>query len=230
MRDDECAAQLQLMTFMEAAQEVGVSRATVNGWITSGKLPSVHVGFRRFVRPDHLAAAQATARVGEVVPVQRADRTRVRSVTAGSPRGDGAKSAGVGGGQRPDPRSDLLLGARAERSERRKRAKNSPRPEVEPEQFVSRETVGLATMTVAEAAARLSVPADRVSAGPEWPAAGALSQPRPALVVGARDKAPYPQLRGSDRSYSGPLNRGHAAAILPYVAEKLTHLREAMRG
>ncbi len=152
----------ELLTVTEAARKIGVSRSTVNGWITGGKLPSVLIDRQRHVRPADLAMTFATAHLGGVVPAWRQNRRR-----AGKRLRALREAAGL---------SQLQLAAASGLSHevisRLELARCSPKAAtvqvlaqtlgVEPEQFVGPERAGLTTLTVSEAAARLDVPAGRV--------------------------------------------------------------------
>ena len=74
MGDDDLREVTGLLTVIQAAQQAGVSRHTISGWITHGRLPAVRIAGRRYVRPADLAATQAMAHVGDVVPAWRQDR------------------------------------------------------------------------------------------------------------------------------------------------------------
>jgi excisionase family DNA binding protein len=50
----------ELLSLTQAAQHVGVSKATIRRWITLGHLLMVRVGRRHYVRQDDLATAQAS--------------------------------------------------------------------------------------------------------------------------------------------------------------------------
>ena len=196
---EEC--QTELLTVTQAAHLAGVSRHTVSGWITNGQLPAVRVAGRRLIRPADLTATQARAHVGSVVPAWRQHRrragTRLRALR---------EAAGL---------SQLQLasasGLTHEAISRLETGMNAPYAatvialaqalEVEPEQFVSRERGGLTTLTVAEAAARLDVPAARVQ---RWLKAGELVGSKvsgqwrvPAVVVA--ELARSGRLRGRSR-------------------------------
>ena len=75
--DDELREVTGLLTVTQAAQQAGVSRHTISSWITHGRLPAVRCDGRRYVRPADLAATQALAHLGDVVPTWRQDRQRV---------------------------------------------------------------------------------------------------------------------------------------------------------
>jgi excisionase family DNA binding protein len=154
--------QSGLLTVPEAAQHAGISRHTISGWITRGQLPAVRVNGRCHIRPEDLAATLTHAHVGAVVPAWRQDRRR-----AGKRLRALREAAGL---------SQLQLAAASglthELISRLETGTNTPYAEtvrslaralgVEPERFVSRKKGGLTTLTVAEAAARLDVPAGRV--------------------------------------------------------------------
>jgi len=151
-----------LLTVTQAGQRAGVSRYTVAGWVTSGQLPAVRMDGRRYVRAEDLAAAQARAHAGEVVPVWRRNRTR-----AGKRLRAMREAAGL---------NQLELAAASELTHenisRLERGDHAPCAatvvaladalQVAPEQFIRREQTGLTLLTVAEAANRLDVPAGRV--------------------------------------------------------------------
>jgi excisionase family DNA binding protein len=64
------------LTIDEAAQQAGVSRWTVRGWIARGQLPSVRIDRRRRIDPTDLAAAQEAARQRLLEPAWRRNPTR----------------------------------------------------------------------------------------------------------------------------------------------------------
>src|SRR5215203_1815220 len=65
-----------LLTVSAAAQRTGLPRTVVSSWITTGQLPAVRINGRRHVKAEDLAATQARAHEGEVVPVWRENRKR----------------------------------------------------------------------------------------------------------------------------------------------------------
>src|ERR687897_765550 len=69
-------AQIALLTVSAAAQLAGVSRWIISSWITTGQLPAMRINGRRYVRAKDLAATQAHAHEGEVVPAWRQNRRR----------------------------------------------------------------------------------------------------------------------------------------------------------
>ena len=164
--------QPELLTVAEAARQVGVSSWTIKGWITSGHLPVVRMYDRRRIRPPDLAAAHTRAHVGGVLPAWRQDRKhagwrlRLLREAAGMTQLEVAAASGV----THETISQLELGRRAPHAPTVHALAQALR--IDPEQFVSDEPVGLTLLTVAEAAARLEVPADRVR---NWLKAGVLA-------------------------------------------------------
>src|SRR4051812_3033834 len=78
MTDDESIPSTHdLLTVSAAAQQIGVTRFTVNSWIRRGWLPTLRVQGRRSVRPEDLETTQAQIHLGEVIPAWRQDRERV---------------------------------------------------------------------------------------------------------------------------------------------------------
>src|SRR3954454_10430682 len=65
-----------LLTVTAAARRSGLSRSVVSGWSTTGQLPAVRINGRRHVRAEDVAATQAHAHEGEVVPAWRRNRRR----------------------------------------------------------------------------------------------------------------------------------------------------------
>jgi len=202
MRDDDRGGDAgRLLTVMEAAHLVGVSRHTVSGWITSGQLPAVRVAGRCLIHPDDLTATQARAHVGSVVPAWRQHRRR-----AGKRLRALREAAGL---------SQLQLAAASglthEAISRLETGMNAPYAAtvltlaqalaVAPERSVSREPGRLTTLTVAEAAARLDVPAGRVQ---RWLKAGELAGSKVSgqwrvLAVVVAELARSGRLRGRSR-------------------------------
>ena len=191
----------ELLTVAEAAQRVGVSRSTIGGWITSGQLPPVPIDGRRYIRPADLAATQTRAHVGDVVPTWRQHRHR-----AGTRLRELREAAGL---------SQLQLAAASglthEAITRLEAGKNAPYAAtvrtlaralaVEPARFVSAEKRGLTMLTVARAAARLDVPAERVQ---RWLKQGLLAGSKvsgqwrvPSVVIA--ELARSGRLRGRSR-------------------------------
>jgi excisionase family DNA binding protein len=98
--NDSNAEGAELLTVAQAAHLAGVSRHTISGWITQGRLPAVRVMGRRHIRPTDLAATQALVHAGTVVPAWRDDpRHAAKRLRAAG--GGGAESAPPGGGQWP---------------------------------------------------------------------------------------------------------------------------------
>ena len=151
-----------LLTVTDAARRSGVSRFTVAGWITGGKLPAVRIDGRRRVRPTDLAATQATAHLGDVVPAWRDDRqragTRLREVreAAGLTQLQLAAASGL----THEAISNLETGKRSPLAATVQALAQALG--VEPERFVAYDHVGLTMVTTAEAAKQLDVPVGRV--------------------------------------------------------------------
>ena len=152
----------ELLTVTEAARRAGVSYATVRGWIISGTLPMVRMDGRRGIRPADVTTAQAMAHLGTVVPAWRQDRRhagwrlRMLREAAGLTQLELAAASGL----RHETLSRLELGRQGASAETVRALARALR--VDPEWFVSREPGGLTMLTVAEAAFRLDVPADRL--------------------------------------------------------------------
>ena len=163
-RDDgsDTDAQGDLLTVTAAAQLTGLSRYTISGWIAAGKLPTVRIAGRRYLTREDLLATQASAHLGSVIPAWRQD-----PVHAGRRLRALREAAGL---------SQIQLAAASglthEAISRLETGHNAPYADtvrtlaqvlgVDPEQFVSREAIGLQMLTTAEAAFRLDVPAGRV--------------------------------------------------------------------
>src|ERR671921_1921019 len=75
-QEQEQQVPSDLLTVSAAAQRTGLPRTVVSSWITTGQLPAVRINGRRHIKAEDLAAAQARAHEGEVVPVWRQDRKR----------------------------------------------------------------------------------------------------------------------------------------------------------
>ena len=202
MRDDDQGGDAgRLLTVPQAAHLAGVSRYTVSGWITHGKLPAVRIAGRRFIRPADLAATQARAHVGDVVPAWRQHRRRAgkRLRALREAAGLNQLQLAAASGLTHEAISNLETGKRAPYAATVLRLAQALA--VEPEQFVSRTRSGLTALTVAEAAARLDVPAGRVQT---WLRQGLLAGSKvsgqwrvPAVVVA--ELARSGRLRGQSR-------------------------------
>ena len=151
-----------LLTVTAAAQQTGLPRTIISGWITTGQLPAVRVNGRRHVRAEDLAATQARAHEGAVVPMWRQNRTRagkrLRAIREAA--GVNQIQLAAASGLTHEAISRLETGrcwpyAATVR-------KLAAALGVAPERFIARDTTGLTLLTVAEAAARLGVPAGRV--------------------------------------------------------------------
>src|SRR5829696_5592482 len=145
-----------LLTVSAAAERTGLPRTIISSWITTGQLPAVRFNGRRHVRAEDLAATQARAHEGEVVPVWRQNRKRAIREATGMNQIQLAAASGL----THEAISRLETGRcwpYAETVRKLAKALN-----VEPERFVARDKTGLSLLTVAEAASRLGVPAGRV--------------------------------------------------------------------
>lgn len=165
------AAVVGQLTVTEAGQWAGVSRFTVSGWISGGRLPAMLIDRRRRIRTTDLAVAQTDAHVGGVVPAWRRDRRRagMRLRALREAAGLNQLELEVVSGLTHEAISLLECGRRAPLAETVRKLARALR--VEPIQFVGREEVAATGLTVAAAAARLGVPANRVR---KWLAAGKL--------------------------------------------------------
>ena len=151
-----------LLTVSAAAQRTGLPRTVVSSWITTGQLPAVRINGRRHVKAEDLAATQARAHEGEVVPVWRQNRKRagkrLRAIREAA--GLNQIQLAAASGLTHEAISRLETGS-AGRTPRRCASWREPwawnRSGSSP---ATRH--GLTLMTVAEAASRLGVPAGRV--------------------------------------------------------------------
>ena len=162
MKDDDRNTGAGLLPVSEAARQVGVSRFTVGSWITQGLLPAVRIDGRRYVSSAELAAVQARAHLGTVIPAWRQDpqragsRLRALREAAGLTQLQLAAASGL----THEAISNLETGKRAPYAATVRQLAQALG--VAPERFVDPDPVGLRTLTVAEAAAQLDVPAGRV--------------------------------------------------------------------
>jgi excisionase family DNA binding protein len=191
----------RLLTVTQAAREVGVSPWTVRRWIRHGRLHSVRRNGRRHISPDDLTAALNLIYVGVVVPEWRRDRKRsgmrLRALreAAGLTQLELAAKSGI----THEAISNLEVGRRTPYAETVRKLARALR--VEPGRFVGHEPIGLTALTVAEAAARLDVPAGRVQ---NWLREGMLSGKKasgqwrvPAVLVTELGRSG--RLRGNSR-------------------------------
>ena len=151
-----------LLTVSAAAERTGLPRTIISGWITTGQLPAVRINGRRHIRAEDLAATQARAHEGEVVPEWRQNRKRagkrLRAIREAS--GLNQIQLAAASGLTHEAISRLETGKCWPYAETVR--KLAAALDVEPERFVTRDKTGLSLMTVAEAASRLGVPAGRV--------------------------------------------------------------------
>ena len=155
-------AQEGLLSVTAAAQLTGLSRSTISGWITGGKLPAVRIAGRRYVTREHLLATQATAHLGSVVPAWRQDpahagrRLRALREAAGLNQLQLAAASGL----THEAISRLETGHYAPYADTVRTLAQALG--VAPARFVGHEAIGLHMLTTAEAAFRLDVPIGRV--------------------------------------------------------------------
>ena len=193
--DDATPAPAGLLTVAQAAQQAGVSRWTIGGWIAHGHLPALLIDRRRRLRPADLATAQAVAHVGGVVPAWRQNRRRagrrLRLLREGA--GWTQLELAAASGLTHETISRLEVGRRRPQAETVRQLARALR--VEPARFVATEELAAVGLTVAAAAARLGVPAGRVRT---WLAAGKLV----GVKVSGQWRVPVPavsELAASDR-------------------------------
>jgi excisionase family DNA binding protein len=160
-----------LLSVTAAADQAGLSPHTVRRWIARGLLPSVRLGGRRGIRPEDLAATQAVVHLGAVIPAWRQDRRqagqRLRAVREAA--GLSQIQLGARSGLTHEAISRLETGRVGVAAETVRRL--AAALHVAPDQFVTREPIGLTLLTTTEAALRLEVPIDRVR---EWAREGRL--------------------------------------------------------
>lgn len=193
-----------VLTRRAAAARVGVTPATVTGWIRSGYLAVVRPdpgGHHGNIRPADLEAAHDIAHAGGIVPRWRQDpkfaasRLRALRETTGWTQQRLAAETGL----THEAISHLEQGRRVPKARtiRTLAAILGVRPEV----FVSTEPLGLSTLSVAETATQLGVTTERVQ---DWLSAGILEGRKvsgrwriPAIAVAELDRSG--RLRGRSR-------------------------------
>jgi excisionase family DNA binding protein len=190
-----------LLTVTAAAQQAGVSRSTISGWITHGQLPAVRINGRRYISLDDLAATQVRAHLGPVLPAWREDRHRAgkRLRALREATGMNQLQLAAASGLTHEAISWLETGKRAPYVETVTQLAHALR--VDPTLFVSQEPIGLTMLTAAEAAVRLDVPPGRVQI---WLKQGELAGVKvsgqwrvPAVAVAELGRSG--RLRGSSR-------------------------------
>jgi excisionase family DNA binding protein len=159
-RDARAAATW--LTIDEAAQQAGVSRWTVRGWIARGQLPSVRIDRRRRIDPTDLAAAQEAARQRLLEPAWRRNPTRagLRLRRLREAKGLNQQELATRSGLTHEEISRLELGHQVPLTGTVRRL--APALGVEPTVFIARTKLEPVGLTAAEVAARLEVPAGRV--------------------------------------------------------------------
>lgn len=183
------------LTYQEAAELVGVSEATVRGWVSSGHLrPSLPGHPPRFTVAE-VREAQVIAHAGDVVPRWRANPVRagqrLRTLREGARLTQQALSARAG--ITYEAISILEHGTRAASAPTVR--KLSQALGVAPERFVDDVPLGLELLSVKDAGHRLDVPSERVRV---WLLQGVL----PGIKVNGRWRVPaiaVAELERSDR-------------------------------
>jgi excisionase family DNA binding protein len=191
----------ELLSVVQAAHLAGVSRHTISGWITQGRLPAVRVMGRRHIRPTDLAATQALVHAGTVVPAWRDDprraakRLRALREAAGLSQLHLAAASGL----THEAISRLEAGRTAPYAATVRQLAHALR--IDPERFVEHDPIGLTMLTVADAAAQMDVPTGRVR---QWLKQGQLAGTKvsgqwrvAAVVVAELDRSG--RLRGRSR-------------------------------
>ena len=165
MDDDE------LFTVTEAAQWSGLSRDTINGWITRGRLPATRRNQRRSVRLADVAQVQAVRHLGAVVPTWRAEPVRVgaRLRTLREAAGRSQLALAAASGLTHEAISCLERGQKAPQVTTIRQLAQALG--VAPEQFIAHAPLGLTQLSTTEAAARLRVPVGRLR---QWLTRGEL--------------------------------------------------------
>ena len=151
-----------LLTVTQAAQQTGVSRSTISSWVTRGLLPVVRVAGRRHIQPADLVVAQALLHAGDVVPAWRDDPRhagkRLRAVREAA--GLSQLQLETASGLSHEAISNLEAGRKTPHAATVHALAQALG--VDPQRFVGREPIGRTMLTLAEVAAQLNVPADRV--------------------------------------------------------------------
>jgi excisionase family DNA binding protein len=200
-RSSSDAPQEAWLTITEAASQAGLSRVIVMHWVRNGKLASSRRGRRHLVRPSDLAAVQTAAHAGHVVPVWRTAPVRfgrrLRLLREAEGRSQLALAAATGLSH--EALSNLERGKRAPSADTVHRLAQALG--IAPERFVDEGPIGLTMLSVAEAAFRLDVPADRVQ---KWVRQGELPGSKvsgqwrvPEIAVAALGRSG--RLRGASR-------------------------------
>lgn len=182
-----------LLSVTEAARWAGISRHTLNGWITCGRLPAVKVGYRRWVHPSDISVVQADIHSDGVVPAWRRDKRRsgMRLRALREAAGLTQLELEMVSGLSHEAISLLELGRRAPLGETVRKLARALR--IHPIRFVASEEIGAAGLPVVVAAARLGVPAARVRT---WLKLGKLE----GVKVSGEWRVPVPSVIQLERS------------------------------
>jgi excisionase family DNA binding protein len=200
-RGPDPPAHDDLLTLPAAAQRTGLSLPTIYGWLRSGQLTSIHIGRWYSVRPTDLAAVQAQAHLGSVLPAWQANRRRAGQRLRAVREAAGFSQLTLAGktGLTHEAISRLELGLRAPRAATVRALAEALG--VAPELFIGDEPIGLTMLTAAEAAFRLDVPVGRLG---RWLREGELPGTKvagrwhvPAVIV--QELGRSGRLRGQSR-------------------------------
>jgi excisionase family DNA binding protein len=193
------------LTITEAAAQAGLSRVVVMHWVRHGRLASRRRGRWHLVRPSDLAAVQTAAHAGPVVPIWRTAPVRygqrLRRLREADGRSQLALAAATGLSH--EALSNLERGKRAPTADTVRRLARALG--IAAERFIDEGPIGLTMLSVAEAAFRLDVPADRVQ---KWLRHGEL----PGSKVSGQWRVP--EIAVADLGRSGRL-RGASRRLDP---------------
>jgi excisionase family DNA binding protein len=182
------------LTTHQAAQQAGVSRSTVLGWIASGHLPAQRIDRRRYLRPADLATAQTRQHLDGVVPAWRCDprragwRLRHLREAAGLTQLELEAATSL----THEAISRLEWGRCAPMVETVRKLAQALR--VAPRVFVADEELAAVGLTTAATAERLGVPVSRVQT---WLATGQL----PGLKISGQWRVPVLALTELEASH-----------------------------
>lgn len=155
------AAPDDVVSASQAAAWAGVSRSVIGYWIRRGRVPTIRRGNQNYVHLADVAAAQAAAHAGEVVPLWREDKLRAGQRLRALREGAGLSqlSLAAASGLTHEAISRMEHGAWAPNGATVRQLAEALG--VAPERFVSYDELGLQMLTAAEAAYRLDIPLGR---------------------------------------------------------------------